>query len=93
MFRELRIVRLLGSPPRPGPIAHVVRNGKYPHEVLRLGEIANVCYVRSGRRPSKHTVKRVLAEKPLPRTLRIHASQRAQVLDRDAVLLGQPLGD
>lgn len=33
---------------------------------MSLGEIANVCYARFGRRPSKHTVKRVLSEEPIP---------------------------
>ena len=33
---------------------------------MSLGEIANVCYVKVGRRPSKHTVKRVHSEDPIP---------------------------
>ncbi len=31
---------------------------------LRPNEIATICYARTGRRPSPHTVKRVLAEEP-----------------------------
>lgn len=37
---------------------------EYPR--FSLGEIATVCYVRTGRRPGKHTVGRVLAEEPTP---------------------------
>ena len=37
---------------------------EYPR--FSLGEIATVCYVRTGRRPGKHTVGRVLAEEPSP---------------------------
>lgn len=33
---------------------------------MSLAEIANICYVHSGRKPSKHTVKRVLSEDPIP---------------------------
>ena len=39
---------------------------KAEHPALSIGEIGNVCYVRSGRRPSEHTVKRVLQEERLP---------------------------
>ena len=31
-----------------------------------MGEIASICYVGFGRRPSKHTVKRILEEEPMP---------------------------
>ena len=34
---------------------------------MSLAEIANICYVHSGRKPSKHTVnKRVLSEDQIP---------------------------
>src|SRR5205823_2152062 len=33
---------------------------------FRPNELARICYVRFGRRPSPHTVKRVLAEEPAP---------------------------
>jgi hypothetical protein len=39
--------------------------GEYPPP-MSLAEIANICYVHSGRKPSKHTVKRVLSEDPIP---------------------------
>ena len=50
-------------PPAVGRLI-VDLKGEYPP--MSLGEIANVCYVRFGRRPSKHTVKRVLSEDPIP---------------------------
>ena len=31
-----------------------------------MGEIASICYVGFGRRPSKDTVKRILEEEPMP---------------------------
>ena len=37
---------------------------EYPR--FRLGEIATICYVRTGRRPGKHTIRRALAEEPMP---------------------------
>jgi transposase len=42
----------------------VDRKAEYP--ALSLGEIVRICYVAFGRRPSKHTVKRVLEEDPTP---------------------------
>jgi putative transposase len=50
-------------PPR---IRRMIVDLKADHPPMGLGEIANVCYVYSGRKPSKHTVKRVLAEEPTP---------------------------
>ena len=37
---------------------------KAEHPPLHLREIANICFVRHGRKPSIQTVKRVLAEAP-----------------------------
>ena len=42
----------------------VDRKAEYP--AFSLGELARICYVAFGRRPSKHTVKRVLEEGPTP---------------------------
>ena len=39
---------------------------KAEHPALNPSEIARVCYVRFGRRPARKTVKRVLAEEPIP---------------------------
>lgn len=50
----------------PPSLRRLIVDLKAEHPALSLGEVANVCYVRSGRRPSKHTVKRVLEEEPRP---------------------------
>ena len=50
-------------PPR---IRRMIVDLKAEHPPMGLGEIANVCYAYSGRKPSKHTVKRVLTEEPTP---------------------------
>ena len=42
----------------------VDRKAEYP--AFSLGELARICYVTFGRRPSKHTVKRVIEEGPAP---------------------------
>jgi putative transposase len=39
---------------------------KVQHPPLSLGEIARICYVQFGRRPSKNTVKAVLRREPAP---------------------------
>ena len=44
--------------------AIVTLSAEYP--ALRPHQIATICEVRFGRRPSPHTVKRVLAEEPVP---------------------------
>lgn len=50
----------------PPSIRRLIVDLKAEHPALSLGEVARVCYVRFGRRPSKRTVKRVLAEEPAP---------------------------
>jgi putative transposase len=50
----------------PPSIRRLIVELKAEHPPLSLGEIASICYVRFGRRPSKHTVGRVLSEEPIP---------------------------
>ena len=50
-------------PPR---LRRMIVDLKAEHPPMGSGEIANVCYAYSGRRPSKHTVKRVISEEPTP---------------------------
>jgi len=50
----------------PPSLRRLIVDLKAEHPPMGMGEIANVCYVCSGRRPSKHTIKRVLAEEPMP---------------------------
>ncbi len=39
---------------------------KAEHPDIRPNEVATICYVRFNRRPSPHTVKRIIAEGPIP---------------------------
>jgi len=50
----------------PGRIRRHIRDLAAAHPGFRPQEIAHICAVRFGRRPSPHTVKRVLAEDPPP---------------------------
>lgn len=50
----------------PPTIRRLIVDLKAEHPRLSLGEIASICYVGFGRRPSKHTVKRILEEEPMP---------------------------
>jgi transposase len=49
----------------PPAVRRLIVDLKAEHPPMSLGEIAKICYVCSGRRPSKHTVKRVLEEEPM----------------------------
>jgi transposase len=58
-------------PTRRGPtlrpeIRRLIVDVKVQHPPLSLGEIATICYVQFGRKPSKNTVKAVLREEPAP---------------------------
>jgi len=50
----------------PPPLRQKIVDLRAEYPGLRLREIATICYVTSGRRPSPHTVQRVLAEGPPP---------------------------
>lgn len=60
--------------PQPGPgprdlprnIQQAIVDLRAQHPPMRPHEIATICYVQFGRRPSPHTVQRVLAEGPPP---------------------------
>ena len=51
----------------PLTIREAIRELKVEHPSLNIYEITTICWVRFGHRPSSQTVKRVLAETPLPR--------------------------
>jgi transposase len=71
-FTQLGLVGLLGEPSiddqrrLPEPIRQAIRELKAEHAALNLREIATICYVRFGHRPSHHTVDANLAEQALP---------------------------
>ncbi len=50
----------------PPAIRRLVVDLKAEYPGFNPNEIANACYVRFGRRPARKTVKRVLAEEPVP---------------------------
>jgi len=50
----------------PPAVRRLIVDLKAEHPALSLGEVARICYVRFGRRPSKHTIRRILAEEPTP---------------------------
>lgn len=50
----------------PAEIQHAILVLKAEHPAFHYHEIATICGVRFGRRPSHHTVRRILAEEPLP---------------------------
>jgi putative transposase len=60
----------LGRPAAPRALPPLIRRTivelKAEHRAFRPHELARICYARFGRRPSPHTVKRVLAEEPAP---------------------------
>jgi transposase len=50
----------------PPSVRRLVVDLKAEYPGFNPNEIANACYVRFGRRPARKTVKRVLAEEPVP---------------------------
>src|SRR5215203_31349 len=50
----------------PPAMRRLIVDLKAEHPGLNPNEISRVCYVRFGRRPARKTVKRVLAEEPVP---------------------------
>jgi putative transposase len=50
----------------PPALRRLIVDLKAEHPGLNPNEISRVCYVRFGRRPARETVKRVLAEEPIP---------------------------
>lgn len=47
-------------------IRRLIVDLKVQHPPLSLGEIARICYVQFGRKPSKNTIKAVLRQEPAP---------------------------
>jgi putative transposase len=62
LFAAERAKRL-ALPPR---LRRSIVDLKAEHPALNDNEIATICYVRFGRRPDYRTVRRVLAEEPMP---------------------------
>jgi putative transposase len=54
----------------PAEVRQAILGAKREHPPLNVHEITTICWARCGHRPSSHTVKRILAENPPPRTHR-----------------------
>ncbi|MDP9224006.1 MAG: helix-turn-helix domain-containing protein [Actinomycetota bacterium] len=50
----------------PDEIRQAIRTLKAEHPAFRPNELATICFVRFGRRPSFHTVEKILADGPIP---------------------------
>lgn len=71
LFDEYGMPSLFGSEPAkhqrlPPAMRRLIVDRKAEYPAFSLGELARICYVAFGRRPSKHTVKRVIEEGPTP---------------------------
>jgi len=66
LFSPLPSLNAEGRRSLPTPMRQAIVDLKGEYPALNLREIATICYVRFGRRPSHHTVQRVLAEGPQP---------------------------
>lgn len=70
LFLEHGMASLFAVPPAPPTprfppaLRTLIADLRAEHPSLHLREIANICFVRYGRRPSLQTVKRILAETP-----------------------------
>jgi hypothetical protein len=51
---------------RPAELRPTILDAKREHPPLNVHELATICWARYGHRPSRHTVKRILAESPPP---------------------------
>ncbi|MDP9477405.1 MAG: helix-turn-helix domain-containing protein [Actinomycetota bacterium] len=70
-FEREGMESLFGSSPAkrrvlPGTLRRLILDLKAEHPALNANEIANICYVFSGRKPDVRTVGNVLDEEPLP---------------------------
>jgi putative transposase len=54
----------------PADVKALILDLKAEHPPLRVNQIATICYARTGRRPDEKTIKRVLADNPLPERTR-----------------------
>ncbi len=64
---------VLTEPPRrrvfPPEIRQAILDLKAEHPAFRLNELATICFVRFDRRPDPDTIRKILAEGPLPTKL------------------------
>jgi hypothetical protein len=65
----------------PEDLRQLIVDLKAEHPDFRPHEIARICFVRFGRKPSDHTVKRILAAGPLPSVATRRYPPYAQIAD------------
>jgi transposase len=75
----------------PPAIRRLIVEVKSEYPRLYLNEIANIAYVRFGRRPDPRSVRRVLEEEPIPLKTQDHKEVRS--LPRDPKTNRAPDGD
>jgi putative transposase len=89
-FERYGMVSLFPKAPAPAPdpgqrlppeMRQLIVDLKAEHPAFRPHEIARICYVRFGRKPSDHTVKRILAEGPTPSVTTRRYLPYAQIAD------------
>ncbi len=65
----------------PTPMRQAIADLKAEFPFLHLREIATVCYIQFGRRPSHHTIQAVLASSPPPTNIRRRYPPWAEIDD------------
>jgi putative transposase len=63
----------------PLPLRQLIVDRKTEHPAFTPHELATLCFVASGRRPSSHTIKRVLATGPKPTSMSRRYPRYAQM--------------
>lgn len=65
----------------PPHLRQLIVDLRAEHPAFRPGEIAQICFIASGRRPSPHTIQHVLATGPAPRQASRRYPRYSDILD------------
>ncbi len=65
----------------PPHLRQLIVDLKAEHPAFRLGAIAQICFIASGRRPSRHTIQHILATGPAPRQTWRRYPRYSDILD------------
>jgi putative transposase len=65
----------------PPPLRQLIVDLKAEYPPFRLAEIAQICYVAFGRRPSPHTIQHILATGPVPQQTWRRYPRYSDILD------------
>jgi transposase len=65
----------------PPTIRRAIVELKAEHPAFRPHELATICFIRFDRRPSSHTIRRILAEEPLPLSVPRRFPPYSQIAD------------